>query len=219
MEMKKKNIFTIIGFIIAVIFLGASITGDKFPVGTTHLHDSTSSIFTINKNVYIGGNVRVTGVNFKELGSSITEDLDGIVATSDFYTFQTLHEEPVMILDSVSGLNLLYGNAQFDNYTKLGGSSAPAIKQKLITGVLPDTTNIWKNYAHGLSSRSRILGIQWSVRDDSLSKTYVGGYNQSNPVVTGFLVEANNSNISYFLPNLSLNLKKDTILFLVTYKE
>lgn len=216
--MTKNNLYTIIGVIIAVLFIGASIAGVKFPIGTTILHDSSTAILTINKNLYVGGTARVSNILFKELSSTITEDISGMLINSDALTMETQAGNNIMYIDSSSGLNLSYGNLNVDNYTALGSGNVK-IKMKLITGVLPDTTNKWKDYAHGLTARSRILGIQWSIRDDSLSKTYVGGYNQSNPVLTGFLVDANNTNISYFLPNLSVNLKRDTIIFLVTYKE
>jgi len=216
--MNKKIIF---GVILASLFIGSSLSelaGIKSNVGNTILHDSTSSIFTINKNVYVGGQVKVSSVRFKEYNSLITEGISEMVLNSPSYNFQTIAEEPIMLLDSANGLYLLHGDAQVENHTALGSGNIK-LKMKLVTGVLPDTTNKWKDYAHGLSARSRILGIQWSVRDDSLGKVYAGGYNASSPILTGFLVEANNSNISYFLPNLSLNLKRDTIIFLLTYKE
>lgn len=216
--MTKKNKYTIAGIILVVFFLGASITGVKFPIGTSTLHDSTSAILTLNKGMFINGNVRTSGITFKELGGNIEEDINGIVLNSDFFTFQTQYETPVMILDSAGGMNLLSGNFQADNFTKLGGSSAPAIKQKYFTGVIPAVNNTL-TIAHGIADYNKIIGIRGVIKDDSSGRTFAIGYNGSTGLTTGTILYTGASNIGYFVPSAAVNLPGDTIKITLTYTQ
>ena len=56
----KKIILVILGMFLLGFVLN-EISGSKFPIGSTMLHDSTSAIFTINKNVKINGYMQSNG--------------------------------------------------------------------------------------------------------------------------------------------------------------
>lgn len=218
----KKNKYLIAGIILAVALIGASlseVTGSKFPIGTTVLHDSLTTALTINKNVYISGDARVSGIRFREYNSYITEGLSNLTLTSPAYDFQTITANSIMLLDSASGLNLIYGNAQFDNYTKLGGSSAPAIKQVFVKGKLNATAGVTSSINHGISDYRHIISFVWNIMEDSTGLILSPGYNGSTGMTVGNIFYINSGAINYFCPANSGNIKGDTLNCLITFTQ
>ncbi len=213
-----KKLLLLIPFVIIFGFVLNEITGEKFPIGSTILHDSSSATFTINKGAYINGTVRTPNLLFKELGGSVAEDINGLLVSSNYLTFQTIAENPVMVVDSANGLNLTSGNLTIDNYTKLGGSTAPAIKQVLVKGKV-GTGGSTTNIAHGITNYSHIISLSWGLRDDSTDRFIPANYGGTTGLSTGAGLFLNATNVSYFLPTASVNLANDTLKCLIIYRQ
>ena len=208
-NMDKKDTYTIIGVMFAVFFLGAALFGDKFPVGETILHDSTATILTINKNVYIGGNARVSGIDFKELGGNISEDLNGVLVSSGAFAFQTLHENPVLYVDSTNGMELMHGTANFP-YLKIGANSPEYYYKKVsyVTGAVNTITV----FLHGVSSYRKIVGFTAMMRD---AATGVEVMPQSWGGTFLFMARIDSTYLKTYLAAGATDLANDTVTFVL----
>lgn len=172
--MKTKNnkiYFSVI--LITVFILGFSLselTGEKFPIGSTRLHDSTSTILTINKSVFIGSELKTGQVRFREYNSIITEGLSEMQLSSPAFSFQTLNENVIAFIDSTNGLNVVEGYLS-SNFVKTGASS-PTYEIKEIKGKLGSSTNAGYTFAHGVTDIKKIHDWSCIVMDDSGAYSY-----------------------------------------------
>lgn len=113
----------------------------------------------------------------------------------------------------INGAN---GNVQLDGYTKLGGSNAPAIRTKKVTGTTAAAEGNPTNIPHGLNG-SKILGIHAKVEQGVDS-----GMTAGHATFPGFAYDAywNATNVVvYIRAGNSANILNRNITVLIIYEE
>jgi len=238
--MTNNKLYIFFGIFITLFFLalagfsGGDIGTGRLRIGTAYINDSTSGILTINKGLRINGDFT-------------TKSGDGIYANGDIFMTNGIYRFGDVTAEygqtGISGSNtngeILYTGNQHNfwnnsaemfsidsatatntntNFTKLG-SGAPAIKQVLLTGIVPAVGGTL-NIAHGISDYNKIISINYAVRDDSLTRTLPAGYNVTTGLGVGFNIYAGSTNVTYVTPSAgggSVNLVGDTIKVLITY--
>ena len=229
--MKNKTYVTfatlIVIFITSLAVFSADISGTKLRFGSATLHDSVDFI-TFNKNVKITGTLDMgAGGNFLFSGN------DGLVwqypTYADAFKISGLGGDMTYSATShnfkgmggVGAMMTIDSNTSLitnELYTKLGGSSAPAIKQVYLTGVVPAVSNVL-NIAHGIADYNKIIAMDFVIRDDSLTRNLPKGYNITTGLSTGFNFYATSTNVVYITPGTAVNIPGDTIKITLTYTQ
>ena len=232
--MTNNKLYIFFGIFITLFFLalagfsGGDIGAGRLRIGTAYINDSTSGFITINKGLIANGDYRVTGnieldATNKVLWQSSAYgdalyingnggEISYSATTHKFFGLGGVGE--MFSIDSATATNTN------TNFTKLG-SGAPAIKQVLLTGIVPAVGGTL-NMAHGIADYNKIIGINYVVRDDSLTRTLPAGYNVTTGLSVGFNVYAGSTNVTYITPSGgggSVNLVGDTIKVVVTYTQ
>lgn len=235
--MTNNKLYIFFGIFITLFFLalagfsGGDIGAGRLRIGTAYINDSTSGILTINKGLRINGDFT-------------TKSGDGIYANGDIFMTNGIYRFGDVTAEygqtGISGSNtngeILYTGNQHNfwnnsaamfsidsatatntntNFTKLG-SDAPAIKQKLITGVVPAVSGTLST-AHGITNYRRIIQATFLIRDDSLDRVVFPGYDIGVGLRPGYSFYVNGANMVYITPATSVNLPGDTIKMLITY--
>jgi len=127
-----------------------------------------------------------------------------------------------MLHDTSASVLTINKNVKINGYMESKGrkiETGQVTKQKVIRGALPTTTNTFNSYAHGVADYRKIIAVNWLITDDSLGISVLPGYNSTAGLTTGNIVFTDGTNLRYYLPTNSVNLKSDTIKFFVTYTE
>lgn len=232
--MKKylSVIFAIVTiFLLTVAFDLEDAGGVRLRFGTVYFNDTASGYASINKGLKVNGELILKS------GENFTAGSD-VLMTNGIFRFGDADAEYGQTGISGSNTNgeILYTASQHNfwnnsaamfqidsatatntntNFTKLG-ASAPAIKQVQLTGIVPAVSGS-VNMAHGLSNISKILTIDFNIRDDSTNRVLPKGSNFTTGLSPGLLAYATVTNIVYFTPAASINLPNDTIRVLITY--
>ena len=232
--MTNNKLYIFFGIFITLFFLalagfsGGDIGAGRLRIGTAYINDSTSGLLTINKGILANGEIRLSGnisldatnkIVWQPLTYGDVFNITGnggeITHSASTHTFYGMNGAGLMFsIDSATATNTN------TNFTKLG-SGAPAIKQVLLTGVVPAVGGTL-NIAHGIADYNKIIGINYVVRDDSLTRTLPAGYNVTTGLSVGFNVYAGSTNVTYITPSGgggSVNLVGDTIKVVVTYTQ
>jgi len=106
MKLKKEFIIPLALLVFAI--LGLEITGVKFPIGTTNLHDSTAAYLTINKGLNVNGTILQNGSPIS--GSSVNFD----TVVSDYDTARFFHKADTSRLAGVKRGNTFTGVNTFN---------------------------------------------------------------------------------------------------------
>lgn len=198
--------------------------------GSAEFIDTTSAYISLNKGLRVngtfltksgmdivsGGSIEIPDGEYLNMGSSSYQDAVGLQGqinqmfySANAHNFQGTGGGSLLTIDSSTSTTTV------STFTKLG-ASAPAIKMIQLTGVLPAVNNfLFIN--HGLSNVSKVLTINWTIRDDSLNRILPPGYNASTGLTTGSISYLSATQFSYYVPTNSVNLPGDTIRALITY--
>lgn len=215
-------------FLLFLAFDFQEISGARITFGDAKLNDTTSTYVSLNKGFLINGDAIIPNGNFTitsgdlnlydgflNMGSddySASVGIDGQI--NEMFYHGNKHNfkgatGDLLTIDSSTSTTTV------STFTKLG-SSAPAIKMLQVTGKLPAVNN-FISINHGLSNVSKVLSINWTIRDDSLNWILPPGYNASTGLTTGFVSYLSATQFSYYVPPNSVNLPGDTIRALITY--
>lgn len=219
------GIFITLFFLALAGFSGGDIGAGRLRIGTAYINDSTSGFITINKGLIANGDYRVTGnieldATNKVLWQSSAYgdalyingnggEISYSATTHKFFGLGGVGE--MFSIDSATQTNTN------TNFTKLG-SDAPAIKEKLITGVLPAVNNNL-TVAHGIADWRKIISVDFLIIEDALARHIKLGYQNTLATTVGFSLWVTSTNVVYFVPLNSTDLPGDTAKFLIKYTQ
>lgn len=159
--------------------------------------------------------------NYEELTFTYSDSL----VTDESCTYQEFLEYSKQVLtyigsnveisDITSNISIVDGDIVNSSFTKLG-SDAPAIKQKLITGTMPDVTSTG-TYATGLTV-AKIIDFSVVVTNSTSdihkeNSTLADVTNEFNSYI------ASDGNLTIVVPTTSTSINLQTFTCLITYIE